>query len=116
MRSKNCKVVSTIIPGDDVSKELAVKLQLMVRAMTRSHRKVCLIYVVPHPLPTISADDPFESVAPTAEPIPDDNVELEDDYNILMNAPQEPEELEVDLEDDRDYSHNLVGCKIRALR
>ena len=27
---------------------------------------------------------------------------------------RKPEELEVDLEDDRDYSHNLVGCKIRA--
>ena len=60
---------------------------------------------------TISADDPFESVAPTAEPIPDDSVELEVDYNIIMNA---PEEVEVDLEDVRDNSHDLVGCKIRA--
>ena len=54
-------------------------------------------YLIPHQMPTVSADDPFESVAPAAEPIPDDSVELEDDYNILMNAPQVPEEREIDL-------------------
>ena len=61
-------------------------------------------YVAPPPLPT------FEFHAPATEPIPDDKKEVENNFIHIMNAPEAPEELEIDEEEHRDYAHKLVHC------
>ena len=71
-------------------------------------------YVVPPPLPTIASDDPFEFIAPDAVKIPDDKVEVEDDFNDVMNVPKDLEDLPINEEEQRDFTHNLVGYTVRA--
>ena len=68
----------------------------------------------PPPLPTIASDDPFEFIAPAAAQIPDDNIEVEDNFIDVMNVPEDLEELQIDEEEQRDFTHNLVGCTVRA--
>ena len=77
-------------------------------------------YVVPPPLPIPAADDPFESLVPAADPIPDDTMITDDvlaDTDIVEEGSTSVtpnDDLEFDEEKDRDYEHSLVGCRIRA--
>ena len=61
-------------------------------------------YVVPPPLLT------FEFHAPAAEPIPEDDKEVENNLIHKMNAPEAPDKLEINKEEHRDYAHKLVHC------
>ena len=74
-------------------------------------------YVVPPPLPIPAGDDPFESLIPEGEAMPDDIVEV-DEVIVNTGADDDAEEEEddcvaIDDEEDRQLDHNLVGLKIR---
>ena len=60
-------------------------------------------YDAPPPLPT------FEFHAPAPEPIPDDNKEVENNFIQIKNAPEAPEELEIDKDE---HAHKLVHCDV----
>ena len=75
-------------------------------------------YVVPPPLPIPAGDDPFESLSPEGEAMPDDIVEV-DEVIVNTGADDDAEEEEevddgvaIDDEEDRQLDHNLVGLKI----
>ena len=69
-------------------------------------------YAVPPPLQTVSADDPIVQ-HPTPDDVPDDVCEIEEEAETVPEV--NDDDLEDDKEADRDYSHNLVGRRIRAL-
>ena len=69
-------------------------------------------YAVPPPLQTVSADDPIVQ-HPTPDDVPEDVCEIEEEAETVPEV--NDDDLEDDNEADRDYSHNLVGRRIRAL-
>ena len=80
-------------------------------------------YVVPPPLSIPAGDDPFASIVPPAEPIPDDNmivgdipIDVVEEQLVVDNNEDNGEQettdelgMGMDSEEDRDYEHNLVG-------
>ena len=44
--------------------------------------------MIPPPLLTAVSDDPFEFIAAATDPIPDDNMEVENNFTDIMNAPE----------------------------
>ena len=67
----------------------------------------------PPPLPTVSSEEPIEQHVTPDDEIPE---ELHKDEEEDEQIPEvNDNDLEEDNEGDRDYDHNLVGRKIRAL-
>lgn len=70
--------------------------------------------MIPPPLLTAVSDDPFEFTAAATDPIPDDNMEVENNFTDIMNAPEVSEQLEINKEKHYDYAQKLVNCCVQT--